>query len=603
MEKNKTKDFSLNGRRFGANRFTNPGEKPKNFKETIKRLWITFGKERKNFIIVFILVLVNSAVGLIVPVLLGKAIDTMKVQKGNLNFDTLKIIIFALVCAYLIDVTMNFIQNFSMAGISQRIVKNMRKVLYEKLQNLPISYFDTNPHGDTMSRLTNDVDNVSVTISSSTIQLMSSVITIVGSLLMMLKLSFVLTLASLITVPLVFLLTKTIAKRTKVYFKNQQQVLGILNSQIEESISGIEVVKGFNREEKIIDEFEDMNIKYRNVGFKAQVWAGFLMPMMNAIKNLGFAAVACVGGYLASNDIITVGIITAFLTYSEQFTRPLNEIANIFNTLQSAVAGAERVFELLDEKEEVSDRQNSIEIKNIKGDVEFKNVTFGYNKNTIILKDISFKAKQGMAIALVGATGSGKTTIVNLLTRFYEINEGSITIDDVDIRDYTRDSLRSAFSIVLQDTYFFEGSIKDNIKYGKLDATDEEIENAAKMANAHTFINRLHNGYETLLLEGASNLSAGQKQLLAIARAILANTSILILDEATSNVDTRTEAKIQEAMLKLMEGRTSFIIAHRLSTIREADLIMVIEDGNIIEKGNHNELMNLGGKYYSLNTY
>lgn len=599
---NKSRAFNGPGKQLGGNRFMRGNQKPKNLRKTLKRLWGMFGKEKKLFIVVFILVFISVNLLLLVPYLIGKAVDVLSVGPNAVEFNKLLWVIGILMLIYIIDASMNLIQGLTMAGIAQRIVKNIRKIFFDKLQVLPMSYFDRSFHGDIMSRLTNDIDILSSTISSSVVQLMNSVISIVGSFVMMVILSPLLTVASLISVPLIFILTRTIASKTKVYFKGQQDTLGALNSQIEESISGLDVIKAFNHEEKIISEFEKLNEDYKNVGFKAQVWSGLLMPLMNVINNLSFATVAMVGGTLAIKGYITLGVIASFLSYSRQFVRPLNEIANIFNTLQSAVAGAERVFELLDEEEEIIDKEGSKELKEVRGEVEFKDIYFGYNDKNQVLKDINFKVRPGTSVAIVGATGSGKTTIVNLLSRFYEISKGSITIDGVDIRDYTRESLRKVFGIVLQDTYLFSGTIKDNIKYGKPDATEEEIMRASKIANAHSFIARLPKAYDTEILEGGSSLSAGQKQLLAIARAVLSDTPILILDEATSNVDTRTELKIQQAMLNLMKGRTSFIIAHRLSTIKDSDMIMVIDDGRIIECGSHEELVREQGTYYNLCT-
>lgn len=584
----------------GAANRRGPVVKPKNFKGTLRRLWQYFGKERKMLSFIFIFILIDSALMLLAPFLIGKAVDAMSLKGGKVDFGLLEVIIFVLIAAYVGDAVLTFLQGWLMAGVAQRIVKSLRDTLFKKLQKLPVSFFDARSHGELMSRLSNDIDNVSNTISQSTTQLMSGLVVITGSLLMMLILSPLLTLASLITVPLVFFLTRTIAKRTSVFFKGQQVELGKLNGHIEETISGIEVVKAFNHEEKVIEEFNTVNERLRAVGLKAQIWSGFLMPIMNVINNLGFAIVAVAGGVMAVKGLITIGAIASFITYSRQFVRPLNDLANIFNVLQSGVAGAERVFEIIDEQEEPADSPTAIALENPKGHVVFENVSFGYRSDVPILKNVSFEARIGSSTALVGPTGAGKTTFVNLLTRFYDVTSGRILLDGRDIREYTRDSLRSCFGFVLQDTYLFSGTIKENIKYGKPAATDEEVEKTARMANAAPFIRRLPNQYETVLTENGGNLSQGQKQLLAIARVILAKPSLLILDEATSSIDTRTELHIQEALLKLMEDRTSFIIAHRLNTIRDADNIMVIDHGQIVEQGNHDMLMDQQGRYYQM---
>ncbi len=583
----------------GADRFRGQVVKPKDFKGTIKRLWSYFGKEKKLLTIVFLFILIDSMIVLSAPFLIGKAVDAMSL--GNtVDFGLLHITVITLLIAYISNALLNFSQGWMMAGVAQRIVKRLRSHLFKKLQKLPVSFFDSRTHGELMSRLTNDIDNVSNTISQSTTQLMSGLIVITGSLVMMIVLSPILTIASLITVPLVFWLTRSIARKTRVLFRNQQKELGILNGHIEETISGLEVVKAFNHEEKAIAEFEEVNTRLKKVGTWAQIWAGFLMPIMNVINNLGFTIVAVVGGYLAVGNMITIGVIASFITYSRQFVRPLNDLANIFNLLQSGIAGAERVFEILDGEEEPADRSDAIPLVNPKGVVEFKNVSFGYRDDVPILKNVSFTSEAGSSTALIGPTGAGKTTIVNLLTRFYDVTDGQILIDGRDIREYTRESLRKCFGVVLQDTYLFSGTIMENIKYGNPDATDEEVQVATRMANADLFINRLPKGYDTELSENGGNLSHGQRQLLAIARVILSKPSLLILDEATSSIDTRTELQIQDALAKVMEGRTSFVIAHRLNTIRDVDTIMVIENGEIAEKGNHVELMDQHGIYFHM---
>lgn len=583
----------------GAARFQRQVVKPKDFKRTMKRLWSYFGGDKALLSTVFLLTMVDSVILLFVPFLIGKAVDTMALTE-TVSFSVLNTVIVTLLVAYITSSLLNFSQGWIMAGIIGRMVKRLRRHLFGKLQKLPLAFFDSRTHGEMMSRLTNDIDNVSTSISQSITQLMSGVIILIGSLVMMLVLSPLLTLASLITIPLMFLLTKSIARKTKVLFKEQQKELGMLNGHVEEMISGLEVVKAYNYEEKSIHRFEEVNTRLREVGIKAQIWSGFLMPMMNVINNFGFMVIAVVGGYLAINELITVGLIASFITYSRQFVRPLNDLANIFNTLQSGVAGAERVFDVLDSEEEDADPENAIALTNPKGIVEFKNVSFGYSDDALILKNISFKAEAGSSTALVGTTGAGKTTIVNLLTRFYEVSEGQILIDGIDIRNYTRESLRKCFGIVLQDTYLFSGTIMENIRYGNPEASDEEVKEAAKVANADYFINQLPKGYETKLSENGDDLSQGQKQLLAISRVLLSNPSLLILDEATSNIDTRTELYLQEALSTILQGKTSFIIAHRLNTIRHADTIMLIENGEIKETGNHNELMKKEGVYYRM---
>ncbi|NOU64866.1 ATP-binding cassette domain-containing protein [Paenibacillus sp. LMG 31461] len=572
-----------------------PKVKPKNFKNTMRRLWSYMGTERKWLTIVFLFILADAALTLAGPYLIGVAVDAM--AGGVVDYNVLDVVMIVLIATYIADGGLTFMQSWVMAGLAQRVVRRLRQTMFAKLQKLPLAYFDGRSHGDVMSRLSNDIDNVSNSISQATTQLMTGSIAIVGSFIMMLILSPTLTLATLITVPLVFLLAKTITKRTSVLFKEQQAQLGKLNGHIEETISGLLVVKAFNREQKAIQEFNSVNDRLYAVGLKAQIWSGFLMPILGVINNIGFSSVAIVGGILAVKGHITVGVIASFLSYSRQFVRPLNEIANTYNVLQSGVAGAERAFEVLDEAEEAEDEPGAVDLEKPIGHVTFQDVTFGYRPDRPIIKEVSFETAAGSSLALVGPTGAGKTTIVNLVTRFYDATSGTILIDGRDIKSYTRSSLRRSFGIVLQDTYLFSGTIKENIKYGNPEATDAEVIAAAKLANADTFISRLPKRYDTPLSENGGNLSQGQRQLLAIARVILADPSILILDEATSSIDTRTELHIQEALLSIMKGRTSFIIAHRLNTIRNADTIMVIDQGKIAEQGSHNTLMSQEGTY------
>ncbi|ATO49668.1 ABC transporter ATP-binding protein [Brevibacillus laterosporus] len=577
-----------------------PVVKPKNSMEALKRLWGYLREQRWPLFLVFFLVLASSGFALMGPLLIGKAIDSMGITTGQVQFPLLAKIVGSLIIVYILGALASWLQTYLMASVSQKTVKSMRKDIFDKVQTLPLRFFDERPRGDLMSRLTNDVENINNTLSQATTQIFSSLITVIGAVGMMLMLSPSLTLVSLIVVPLGLFITKKIAERTRKLFLEQQTELGQLNGYIEEMISGQRVVKAFNREQETIDQFAEKNQRLKKVGAQAQVFSGIIPPLMNAINNVSFALVAGIGGYMAVQGAITIGIITAFLNYSKQFARPLNEMANQFNMLQSAFAGAERVFEVLDEEPEFADQTVARSLGQVEGKVEFKDVTFGYKSDKPVLQAINLTAEPGQMIALVGPTGSGKTTIVNLLMRFYDVQKGSVIVDGQDIRQIEKEDLRSSIGMVLQDTYLFAGTVMENIRYGKLDATDEQVMYAARMANAHSFIERLPDGYHTKLTEDASNISQGQRQLLTIARAILADPSILILDEATSSIDTRTEMQIQKALKVLMQGRTSFVIAHRLSTIQEADQILVINQGEIMERGSHQELLEQKGFYYNL---
>ncbi|HEY5584439.1 MAG TPA: ABC transporter ATP-binding protein [Ruminiclostridium sp.] len=588
------------GRAGGGHQRFQPTAKPKNTKGTLLRLMKMYMKWRTSLLFAVSLTILSATVSLLTPFLLGKAINTFDIKTNTVNTHLLTIILTSLVFCYLASWGIDTVNGVLMAKVTQKLVKHIRSEFFSKLQRISLNFYDTRSHGDTMSRITNDVDNISSTVAQTTTQLISSVFSITGSFIMMLILSPILTLVALITIPLVFILTKIIAGRSRKYFTGQQQMLGALNGVIEENIVGLKMVKSFNRQQKVLSDFKDVNHELCNNSTKAQIWAGFMMPFMNVINNLSFTFIACGGGLLAVDGKMTVGVVIMFLTYSKQFGWPLNNIAGMFNTIQSALAGAERVFEILDEEEEVPDKKDVKEFDNPKGKVEFKNVSFSYNTGRPVLKNISFEVNSGEVIALVGETGAGKTTIVNLLTRFYELNEGQILIDDVNITDISRKDLRHCFSVVLQDTCLFTGTIADNIRYSRPGASDSEVKAAAKLAHADDFISRLPKGYNTLVTGSADNLSQGQRQLLAIARAILCNAPILILDEATSSVDTKTEKEIQHALLMLMENHTSFLIAHRLSTIRDADKILVIGNGDILESGTHAELMNNKSTYYKM---
>jgi ATP-binding cassette subfamily B protein len=490
-----------------------------------------------------------------------------------------------------------------MAGAAQQAIRDIRRDLFERLQTLSLRFFDQRPHGDLMSRLSNDVDNINNVLNESVTQLIASVLSLAGATVVMLAINPRLAAVTIVTIPLMTLfVSRTIVGRTRTGFREQQANLGKLNGLIEETITGQRVVKAYGQEERVIAEFEVANEELRQAATRAQIFAGFMGPLSNVTNHLGLAILVVVGAWMALRGWVTVGTIATFINYSRQFGRPINEIANLYNTIQAAIAGAERVFQIIDEMPEVVDAPDAVSLTELKGEVLFEAVTFGYDKDVPVLKNIHLHAQPGQIVALVGPTGAGKTTIVNLLTRFYDIDAGRILIDGRSIRQIKKHDLRRRLGIVLQDTFLFAGTLLENIRYGRLDATDEEVMTAARLAHADQFIHRLPQGYQTSLSERGSNLSQGQRQLLAIARAILANPTILILDEATSSVDTRTEKHIQEAMLNLMQGRTSFVIAHRLSTIRDADQILVINHGEVIERGTHEELLAQSGFYHQLYT-
>ena len=572
-------------------------EKIKDFKGTVQRLIGYLIEKKLSVLIVFILCFVTTLISIFGTRLNGYTIDNF-IETGDMK--GLAFICIILVLMYLANIFSTYYQNIVMIKIAQRVSARIRKDLFESLQKLPLKYFDTHSSGDLMSRLTNDVDNINTTLSQSVTQLFSGVINIIGMFIAMLILSPILTLIGMITVPLTFITTKLLAKKTQRFFVKQQKELGSLNGYIEEMVSGQKVVLLFSEEEKVKEEFGKINERLTKSAIIAQGVSSFMGPINNFINNISYLIISVAGGYLIlKGHSITVGVVFSFLLYMRNFTRPINEIMNLFNTILSALAGAERVFEVIDEDKE-QDKESAKNIDNIEGHVELKNVTFSYEEGKEILKNVSIEAKNGEVIAIVGPTGAGKTTIINLLTKFYDIDSGDILIDGKNINEITRESLRKTVSMVLQDTYLFSESVSDNIRYGRLDASDEDVIKAAKMADAHHFIKQLPEGYNTVLSDNGGNLSQGQRQLLAIARAILSNASILILDEATSSIDTRTEVLIQNAMLKLMEGKTTFVIAHRLSTIRNADKILALKDGEIIESGTHDELLSKDGFYANL---
>lgn len=571
-------------------------EKSRNTRETLIRLWGYIQRQRWVLAGTLILVILTAFISLLGPYLMGQAIDAYILRN---DLPGLAWLLVWMLITYVIGAAGTWLQSYLMAGIAQYAVRDIRNDLFNRLQSLPVRYHDQHQHGDLMSRLTNDVENIANVLAVGFSQLASSILSLVGIVIFMLSLNIPLALISLIVMPITYFLTRVIAKRTRIGFRETQQALGSLNGIIEETVTGARTVKAFAREHATLEQFSQINRQLQKVSRRTRIFAGSMGPTMNMVNNFGLAIVACSGGWLAVQSLASVGEVAAFVNYAGRLSWPLNQIAQLFNTIQSALAGAERVFEVLDASPE-TDAADAKPLQNVHGDVTFDGVDFSYEPETPVLKNVSLRARAGQMIALVGPTGAGKTTIANLLTRFYDVDEGAITIDGLDVRAVRKDDLRHKLGLVLQENFLFADTVLENIRYGRLEATDEDVMVAARLANADHFIHRLPHGYQTVLTERGSNLSQGQRQLLAIARAVLADPDILILDEATSNVDTRTEKHLQEALLRLMQGRTSFVIAHRLSTIRDADQVLVIHDGEIIERGDHQSLLAQGGFYYRL---
>jgi ATP-binding cassette subfamily B protein len=585
------------------------GEKPKSFRKTMRTFLKYLKPYRISLVIVFIFAIASTAFSIVGPKLLGNATTRLfegviakatHVPGAAIDFAYIGRIVFTLIGLYLLSSAFSYIQGYIMAGISMKVTYNLRKNISEKMERLPLKYFDNKTHGELLSHVTNDVDTISTTLTQNLSQIVMSVTTIVGVLVMMLSISWLMTIVALVVIPLSFVLVSRMVKASQRYFKKQQDYLGHINGHVEEMYGGHIVMKAFNGEEKSVRQFDKLNDELYGAAWKSQFLSGMMMPIMNSVGNLAYVAVSILGGYLAVRGTIGVGDILAFIQYVRSFTMPITQTANIANIMQSTAAAAERVFEFLDEAEEVAELVNAVKLERIAGNVSFRNVRFGYSPEKVVIHNFSADIQPGQMVAIVGPTGAGKTTIVKLLMRFYDIDGGSIAVDGVDTRELTRNNLRSMFGMVLQDTWLFNGTIKENIRYGNLRATDDAVVAAAKMAYIDHFVRTLPQGYDMELNEESSNISQGQKQLLTIARAFLADPRILILDEATSSVDTRTEILIQRAIKELMRGRTSFVIAHRLSTIRDADSILVMKDGDIVEQGNHGQLLSANGFYASL---
>lgn len=583
--------------RHPGGRFTGPVVKPKNQKETLLRIWSYLRVQKVELISVIIFVIISTLLSLVGPFLIGKTIDDYIVK-----LDVSGAIRMALILAgvYIASSLLTWLQTFVMIRVSQKTIHRLRQQLFEQYQSLPLAFYDKQQQGDLMSRMTNDIENLNAALSQSVIQLVSSFLTIVGTAFALFYLDWRLALVTLIIIPLIVYATKQIIKRSSVNYKARQRDLGNLNGYIEETISNADIITLFGKEKSTLAEFKEANERLRGSAMRADIISGFMGPINNFMNNLGLSLVIGAGAIMAVTSGLTIGVIASFVTYTRQFFRPINQLSNLLNTFQSAIAGSERVFEVLDEAKEVADIENAKAKEQFSGDVKFENVTFAYETGKPVLSGINFEAKAGETIAIVGPTGSGKTTIIQLLTRFYDATGGRILLDGESIEHYKMTNVRDHVGVVLQDTYLFSGTVRENIRFGKLHATDEEVEQAAKVAYAHNFIKYLPEQYDTVLTSGGLNLSQGQRQLIAIARAILEDPDILILDEATSSVDTMTEVHIQKGLNNLMEGRTSFVIAHRLKTIESADQILVIKDGQILEQGNHDSLMDEQGFYAKL---